>query len=116
MKKILKKMYKILMALGILLITIKNRVFAVHITPAYGIDYVEPRKIDEIRKIALNLDYGKIISCIAIPILWLIGVFVYWNKSKKDKKKKIKVLAIMTFSIIAIMLIIVGIIIFKMLR
>lgn len=110
MKKIFKKMYKILMTFGILLVSIKNKVLALTSdyeidvgkfegAPAYGIDYTP------------KIDYIKIVSFIAIPIFWIIGIIVYWKKSKEEKKEKIKVLIIV--NIIVIILILIGIAVFK---
>lgn len=111
MKKIFKKMYKILMALGVLFISIKNKVLAA--SPAYGVDFrdleVAPAYgVDYIHKI----DYIKIGNFIAIPIFWIIGIIVYWKKSKEEKKKKLKKLVIV--NIIIIILILIGIVVFKM--
>ena len=107
MKKILKKMYKSLMTFGILLISIKNKVLA--LTPAYGVDYTPPPAY------APNpnhgVDYIKIVSFIAIPIFWIIGIIMYWKKSKEEKKEKIKLLIIV--NIIIIILILIGIAVFK---
>ena len=103
MKKMLSKILKILMAFGILLISIRNKVFgaieSIPIEPAYGVDYV-PKN-----------DFTKIFSYIVIPIIWIIGSIVYWKKSKENGKEKIKVLVIV--SIIIIIFILIGIAVFK---
>ncbi len=105
MKKVFKKMYKILMALVVLFISIKNEVLGAGVTPAYGID------IDETAHVYIGDFIVKVISFIAIPIFWIIGIIVYWKKSKEEKKEKIKVLIIV--SIIIIILILIGIAVFK---
>ena len=112
MKKIFKKMYKILMTFGILIVNIRNRVFGV-VDPkpytAYGVDYMPTPDygVEYIPKI----DCIKIVSFIAIPIFWIIGIIVYWKKSKEEKKEKIKVLIIV--NIIIIVLILIAIAVFK---
>ena len=94
--KILSKLKSVIVGVGIGILTFANKVFAISpdmiidpgmIETAYGIPRPSP-----IRKII------KIAKAFIIPIAVIIGLLIYFKKSKSSKKKKLLV----TLGIIAI--------------
>ena len=88
--KIVERIKKGLTGIGAFLLTIPAKVFAIEIDPPaalYGVP--SPRVVDIIWTIA---------KFFIIPIALLIGLIIYFKKSKSSKKKKILV----TIGIIAI--------------
>lgn len=110
MKKIWKKITKIISSIGLALFTFEPNVFATdknkfwsRLQPAYGVP-VEPAKPEPTfwEKIL------PIIKIVFIPLLLIIGLIVYWKKSKAEKKKKIY----LTIGIIILVAVIYGVLYF----
>lgn len=95
----MKKIKKILIALGINLAIFWNKVLAVE--PMYGIPspsvYGIPSPGSKIKSIL------SCINVIFLPIVFLIGSIVYFKKSKRTKKVKIAIILISVIVIYAIM-------------
>lgn len=86
MKKIWKKITKIISNIGLALFTFGTKVMARDfdkIVPMYGIEPIEPKEPTFWEKVL------PIIKIVFLPLLLIIGLIVYWKKSKAEKKKKI---------------------------
>ena len=110
--KIVERIKKGLMGIGVFLLTIPTKVFAINdsmrgiaIDPAYGIpDPVKPVRNNIISNI-LN-----ICRMFIIPIALLIGIIIYFKKSKSSKKRKI-ITVLITICIVAILYLVINYII-----
>lgn len=94
--KIVERIKKGLIGIGAFLLTLPTKVFAVDldmmVQPAYGVDYPNVARIRPIVVI------WRIAKTFIIPIALLIGLIIYYKKSKSSTKKKVLV----TIGIIAI--------------
>ena len=91
MKKLLNKIVKIFSGIGLALFALGNKVMALDITTdllygppnpdLYGV--VKPEKTSFWEKIL------PIIKIVFIPLILIIGLIIYWRKSKSDKGTKI---------------------------
>lgn len=105
--KIISKIKKLIISVGIAIISFPNRIFAIDISQIqdlYGPPPVSlygiPNPTNPIRII------WKISKFFVIPLALLIGLIIYFKKSKSTKKKKIFVSAIAIICTIIIILII----------
>lgn len=97
------------MGIGIFLVTIATRVFAVShmaIQPMYGIPETEPVRNNLVNSI------WNICRMFIIPISVLIGIIIYLKKSKSSKKRKITIVLI-TICIVTILYFVINYIINK---
>ena len=86
MKKVLSKITKLFSSIGLALFTFGTKVMARDfdkIVPLYGIEPVEPKKPTFLEKSL------PIIKGVFIPLILIIGLIIYWRKSKSDKGAKI---------------------------
>ena len=85
--KVVERIKKGLMGIGAFLLTIPTKVFAVDdmdiIYSVYGIPDPEPVKNNFINSV------WNVCRIFIIPIALLIGIIIYFKKSKSSKKKKI---------------------------
>ena len=110
MKNFISKIKKVATAVGIAIISIPNKIFAM-IEPhtLYG---PPTQNIYGPLEIIVN-SFWTIFKWIIIPIAFLIGIIVYFKKSKSSLKKKI-IVTICAIAIIAIVYYIINLIISKM--
>ena len=80
--KLIEKLKKAIIGIGTFLITIPTRLFAEISTFEQTLNH-EEEKIEQIYEMWFFL------KNIIIPFSILIGIIVYWKKSKKSKKNKI---------------------------
>ena len=75
----IKKIKKIVVSTVVLMGTVLNRAYGVPPPdPAYGIERPEP-------KFDLLEELFKLAKYIAIPIVFIVGSFIYYKKSKSSK-------------------------------
>lgn len=88
--KIVEKIKKGLIGLGVFLLTIPAKAFAIDITPVlYGMPAPNPKPT-----ILKNiLDICRIV---VIPLALIIGIVIYLKKSRSGKKRKIIIVVIST--------------------
>ena len=99
--KILEKIKKKIIGIGTFLITIPVKVFAVElmdIQPEYGVQQPVP-KLEPASTIGNNI--WNVCKTLVIPLILLIGIIIYFKRSKSTVKKKIFI----TILIISIVLI-----------
>lgn len=97
--KVVERIKKGLMGIGVFLLTIPTKVFAVgymDVQPMYGIREPEPVRNNLINSI------WNICRMFIIPIALLIGIIIYLKKSKSSKKRKI-ITVLITIGIVAIL-------------
>lgn len=92
MKKSISKIKKILFTILLTIEGVQNKVLGY--TPLYGVQKVKDDKSETIQNV-----WG-VFSCIVIPIVLLIGLIVYFKKSKSSLKKKIIISILVTIFII----------------
>lgn len=93
--KILEKIKKVFLSIGVFLVTLPTKIWAVNMEnfanhalemqPEYGV--IEPIPIPRTYTILENI--GKIISIIIIPLIFIIGIIIYLKKSKSSKLRKV---------------------------
>lgn len=97
--KIIEKVKKIFSSIGIVCITLTSRVFAIDmdsmIQPMYGI--TEPDPVPTISNSIWN-----ICRFFVIPVALLIGIIIYFKKSKSSDKRKI-ITILITLAIVALL-------------
>lgn len=107
MKKFASKIKKVVVAIVLAIISFPNKIFAKKLIPVpgnaelYGV--YRPSTVTTIWKIARTF---------IIPIALLIGLIIYFKKSKSSKKKKILV-TIGLIAIVAILYFVLNIIIYE---
>ena len=108
MKNFISKIKKVATSVGLAIITIPNKIFAV--MSDYRVEqdlYGPPEPENTIRS------FLDILKLLIIPIAFLIGIIVYFKKSKSSLKKKI-IVTICAIAIIAIVYCIIYLIISNM--
>ena len=100
MKKLFDKVKKIIFSIGIFLITIPQKIFAIDIDSIRDVDilYGSPETLYGIPRVSPIKSIWRIARSFVIPIILLVGLIIYFKKSKSSTKKKILV----TIGIIAI--------------
>ena len=88
--KLIERIKKDLIGLGTFLLTTSTKVFAKdswEIQPDYGVYNVKEIPVNT----SLKYKIWNICRIYVIPIVLLIGILIYFKKSKSSKKKKILV-------------------------
>ena len=102
MKKIISKIYKVMVSIAIAIISFPSKIFAA-IDPSAVQELYGPPPTSTLygvyRPSPVTIIW-RIARTFVIPIALLIGIIIYFKKSKSSKKKKILV----TFGIVALVL------------
>lgn len=89
MKKVINIVKKMFISIGVFLFSVSTKVLAA-IEPAYGVRNLEPDLYGPPRTTNSSIPaFWKIARSFVIPIAFLIGVIVYFKKSKSSTKRKI---------------------------
>lgn len=89
MKKLINMIKKMFSAIGVFLFSTSTKVLAA-IEPAYGVRNLEPDLYGPPRTASSSIPaFWKITRNFVIPIAFLIGVIIYFKKSKSSTKRKI---------------------------
>lgn len=109
--KTIERCKKGIIGIGTFLLTIPTKVFAVGLDitpqPAYGVDYPNVARIRPIVAI------WRIVKTFIIPVALVIGLIIYFKKSKSSKKKKI-IVTLITIAITALIYFIANKIIYEL--
>lgn len=101
--KILNKIKKVFVGIGIFFITIYTKVLAASDSLATQLMYgVPPDQNDSIINVRGNI--WRIISYIIIPLVTIIGAIIYWKKSKSSTRRKVLTLLIIVILVVLLII------------
>ena len=101
MKKNVSKIHKIIISIMVAIVTIPSKILAASLPIAQAL--YAPAPPVESPKVSMISRAWIILKIFLIPMALLIGLIVYWKKSKSSKKKKI-LISIVSIIITAILL------------
>lgn len=102
--KVLNKVKKVLIAIGLFFVSISGKVFA---TPMQPLNIIENDITSPKYRVQhpIESNFFNLFQFVFIPLVLLIGFIVYYKKSKSPKKKKVLIMIIIVLiTIIALFL------------